>query len=417
MIALPLFYFIFLFIFFWMRERCWNMDLAATTLLIIISANAILIDVNDLYENYGINQDNITLPTLFLFCIQWTLVLLPIHILSRIPLQQHLPIKEKTLYLLFSLVALSSFLMVITKAPEIREALITDLADVRNEHYQDLKNNSRGESNYSMFFAMILTATPFPTLALFFWFYMKAFMRSSFILSIGILAASIVQAVIAIIMAGRGAIIFWFFDFFLLFSYFYRYLPSKTKRGIIIPFLALGGLGAFLLGAITIARFDQVSKGNDPLESLYGYAGQHINNFCTMFVHGSDAPLAFDRIFPLLTKLFTRQDFDLAAHYEHITSNISSNIIVNVFDTFGAEIYLDLGWVGYISFFFLLLIFTLYIRSQWPVLQFHNVFILIIVVAFFTRGLFAWPFVHHYTTLAIILFFFCRYFYKNIFKI
>lgn len=416
MIAIPLIYFICLFAYFWNRQKVWNMDLAATSLLIAISFSAIMIDVNNIYDDYGINEKNITLPTLFLFCLQWTLILIPIHILSKTPLHQHFPIKEKMLYVLFILITVSSILMILTRASDIKEALIMDLAEVRQEHYKELTYGNDSEANYFLLPANILVSTPFPTLALFFWFYMKAFMKCPLFLRAGILTASIIQAILAIIMAGRAAMIYWAFDFFLLYGYFYRYLPKADKRKITMTAGVLGVLAGFMFISITLARFDGSDSHRDPFESLYGYAGQHIDNFCTMIIHGGDSPITFDRLFPLFSKL-TGHPYDMFAHYDAITAHLSSNIVVNVFDTFGGEIFLDLGWFGYIFFFIMVIIATFYIKNNWKVLTFNRIFILVILIAFFTRGLFAWPFTGHYTTMALCLTLSCCYLFKYAFKI
>lgn len=414
MVLIPLIYFIGLFAYILNKHKAWNMDLAATSLLIVISFFAILIDVNDIYGDYGINECSLTLPTVLLFCIQWTFVIFLLKTVCRLPLQKHIRIKDKLLYLFLIFVTISSVIMIATKTSDIKEALIMDMADVRGEHYKELSQGSNEGANYFMLIPQILVCAPFPTAALFFWFYMKAFMDSSRFLQMGILLASVVQAVLSIIMAGRAAMIYWAFDFFMLYSYFYRYLSTATKRIINITALLIGGLSAFLFISITIARFDGGSR--NPFESLYGYAGQHVNNFCTMFVHASDSPFSIDRIFPLTSKLSGHQ-FDLMEHYETITSNIKDNIFVNVFDTFGGEIYLDLGWTGYFLFFLFIFVTTKIIQNRWTEVKFHHVFILIILTAFFTRGLFAWPFVNHYTTIALALTIINCYFFKYRFKI
>ena len=416
MIVIPFIYFLGVFAYIWYRHKSWNMDLAATSLLIIISFFAIVIDVKDLYDDYGINENNTTLPTLMLFCLQWTVVLIPLHLICRIPLNKHFPVKEKMLYVFFIVMTLSSFFMIIAKLPDIIEALVMDMADVRGEHYKDLAAGGDDGTNYFLLLPSILISTPFPTLALFFWFYMKAFMKCPFFLRAGILTASIVQAIIAIIMAGRAAMIYWAFDFFLLYSYFYPYLSKGLKRTITITVSIIGGMTGFLFLSITFARFDGMAVGRDPFDSLYGYAGQHINNFCTMIEKGGDAPATFDRIFPLLSKL-TGHSYDMVDHYDAITSHLSNNIIVNVFDTFGGELYLDLGWFGLFFFLLLLLAGALYVKNYWEKMTFERVFILVIAIAFFTRGLFAWPFTGHYTTMAIALVISCCYLFKYAFKI
>lgn len=389
------------------------MDLAATSLLIAVSFCAIMIDLTDCYGDYGINYYSITLPTILLFCLQWTAVLIPLHLLASLPMCKHHAIKEKTLYVFFLLITASSIIMISARSKEILEALVMDLADVRNNHYKNMAGS--GDSNYFLLLPNIFVTTPFPTIALFFWFYMKAFLKRSIFLSAGILLASIVQAIIAIIMAGRAAMIYWAFDFYLLYSFFYRYLSPATKKTINLTALTLGGLALFLFISITIARFDG-SVGRNPLESLYGYAGQHINNFCTMFVYGGNTDISIDRIFPLTSKLMG-EPFELSEHYEKLVGQVPSGVLVNVFDTFGAEIYLDLGWFGYIFFFMLLGLVTLIIRYNWQEITFNRTFITIIFIAFFTRSIFAWPFTGHYTTMALTLTLFCSYFFKYIFRI
>lgn len=416
MVVIPFIYFICVFVFLWKKQHTWNMDLAATTLLIVISFCAIMIDINNIYGNYGINENYLTLPTLILFCAQWTFVIYLLHVVSQLPLQQHPPGKSKLLYTLLLLLIFSSCIMMLMSASDIKEALLMDMADVRSQHYEDLSGKAVGKANYLMLIPNILTSQPFPTLALFLWFYLKTFTRCNIIIRAGILVASIVQAVIAIIMAGRAAMVYWIFDFFLLYSYFYKYLSKGLKRKITLIASSFIILAGSLFIVITIARFDGTSYNRDPFESLYGYAGQHVNNFCTMFVNGSNTPLLTERIFPLTSKIM-KHPYDMVEHYNRLSSHTSHNILVSVFDTFGGEIFLDLGWFGYIFFFILLFLFTIYIRNRWTEIRFDRVFILVIIIAFFCRGLFAWPFTHHYSTLALMATVICHLLFKYRFVI
>lgn len=404
MLLIPLIFFLLLAVYFYMKHRCLNLDVSATLILIAISFFSILIDINDVYGDYGINEYAVTLPTILLYCIQWTLVLLPLHYLSCIKLQRHQPHKLLFLSIFIIILIASSALMIATSLTDIRDALIMDMVDVYKQNDSLRALGGHGESNYLMLLPHIFVSAPFPTLALFFWFYLKAFTKTPLVIRIGLLLASIVQAVLSIIVAGRAALIYWIFDFFLLFGFFYQYLSRRLKRGITIASFVIGGLiiGQMLL--ITISRFGEDSgRGSkvDPLVSLYAYAGQHVNNFCAVIADGGDAPVQIGRVLPLTNKIVNHQDFDLIQHYENIHASV--NIIVNVFDTFGGELYLDLGWFGYIVFFLFLILFTQIIRYNWRELTFHRVFPVVIFIAFFTRGLFAWPFVGHYTTFALML--------------
>lgn len=415
MVYIPLIYFIGLFAYIYLKQRSWGVDLAATFLLITISFFAIMIDIRDIYGDYGVNEYAMTLPTVLLFCFQWTMVIALLHYVTRLPLNGEISVKKKVIYIFSFVIAASSFFLVFTKLSDIRDALIMDMADVRGQHYKDIATGKESGSNYLMLIPNILTSAPFPTVALFLWFYIKAFTKSPLLLRAGLLMASIVQAILSIVMAGRAAMIYWGFDFFLLYSYFYRVLPSRTKKAIILTASVLGALAGFLFITITVTRFD--GGNTDPFESLYGYAGQHVNNFCTMFTRATDSPFTIDRIFPLTSKILGTQ-YDMVEHYETITSHLKEHsVLVNVFDTFGGEVYLDLGWIGYILFFAFLALCINWVRYNWEEMTLPRTFLLVIVIAFFTRGLFAWPFASHYSTMAIALLLFNCYFFKYTFKV
>ena len=414
MIVIPLVYFTILAAYFYVKERSWGMDIAATTLLIVISIGAIMIEVNDIYDEYGINEYSITFPTVMLYCLQWTLILIPIHHISRLTIVEHSPIKKPMLYAIIIIVALSSIAIIFSKLSDIREALVMDMVDVKQEHYKDLKAGRGEESSVWLLLPNILVSTPFPTLALLLWFYTKSFTKTPFILRFGILIASIVQAITAIITAGRSAIVYWVFDFYLLYSLFYRYLSTGAKRSINIAATAMILLIGTLFMSITISRFDDSSSKHTPLNSIWGYSGQHINNFCAMFIDGGDTDFLPDRIFPFCSRLMGHP-YDMVEHYENLRKD--TDMLVNVFDTFGGEIYLDLGWIGYILFFIFWIIMTLYLKLSWHDLPFYRVFPATILIAFFCRGLFAWPFTGHVTTIALAFVLVISFFFKYTFKI
>ncbi len=401
----PLIYFICVAFYFFKKHGSWNLDVAATMILVVISLCALMIDFNDLYGDYGINLNAITLPTIILFCLQWTFVLIPIHLISSLTLYKHDEYKTWILYTILIVVSLNSFVMVYLSIEDIRDALIMDMADVRNAHYTDMQGSSGGERNMLRLLPTIVTSGAFPTFALFFWFYVKANLKTSFIsifLQIVLMLSSIVQATISITIAGRAALVYWIFDFYLIYSFFYKYLSKKLKRGINISALVVivAIIGLFI--SITVSRFEDESNNAqiNAFDSLYGYAGQHINNFCSIMQYGADSPLQTARIFPLLSK-FMGIKFSLVDHYDNIVKYVQSE--VNVFDTFGAEVYLDFGWFGYILFFILWGLMIFYIYKKWESLDFYKSFYIVIFIAFFSRGVFAWPFTNHYSTFATML--------------
>lgn len=414
MIVLPLLYFLSLGAYLLYKSRRWGLDVAAVSLLVAVSVFAIFIDVLDLYPNYGTNRASYNLFTIILFCAQWTLVLWPVSVISNRKLHPIDPVKLPMVKLLATGVVVSSLLMIYLYKDNIMDAMIMDVADAYAKH--SLGFDDGIETNMLLLLPQILINTPFPTIALFLFFYLAIFSKTNPVLMVGLLLASIVQAVIGIVQAGRSALIYWLFEFYLLFCYFYPYFSAKAKRLLVTVAAVLGSAIMSMLVYVTIARFEEgTGKERDPLESAYAYAGQHINNFSTMIVEGADSPMQLDRIFPLFSKYALGQQFDLNDHYLRTSSTVRAD--VNVFDTFGAEIYLDLGWFGYIAFFILWIILSLVVQSYWKETTLSRTLLVCVLIAFYTHGLFAWPFVGHYTTFAFFLLAVMYYLFNFRFKI
>ena len=122
MLLIPLLYFVGLGIYFYKKQQCWNIDIAAVSLLVFISFFAILIDVNDIYGMYGVNENYITLPSILLYCIQWTIILLPIHYIANLPIEKHPEVKTKLLYILAITISIASVIIISTSMQDIKEA-------------------------------------------------------------------------------------------------------------------------------------------------------------------------------------------------------------------------------------------------------------------------------------------------------
>lgn len=415
MIALPFIYFIFLGVYFYKRNRQWGIDLAATSLLVVISFCAIMIEINNIYDDYGINRKSYNIFTLLLFCIQWTVAILPLHIISRKEFMPLGKVKRVSLYLLCVMMLAFSSILIQNSMEDIKMALIMDAVDVRTEHYNSLNEGVSKGSNYFMLLPQLCTNTPFPTIALVIWFYMYSFIKGKHLIKTCIILASVVQAVLSIIIAGRAAMVYWIFDFYLAYSLFYKYLNKSVKRAITTVAIAIFSIMISAMMVITFSRFDGETAGRDPFDSIYGYAGQHINNFSIMFVEGWNTPLSLDRVFPFISKTFFHKQYDMNDHYLLISSH--AKVVPNVFDTFGAEVFLDLGIVAYVLLLTGLVGIAYLFNKYWDKMYFYRVLLFGIYVAFVSHGIFAWPFTGHYTTMSMLLLLFFSFFFKFRFKI
>ena len=415
MIAIPFFYFLIVAVWFYRRNHKLGIDVAAASLLVMISFFAIVIDVKEIYGDFGINRVSYTLPTLILFCLQWTIMLMPLHYLSRLELKPLPGVKLPMLYILTILMSISAAVMVVASLDDIKDALIMDFADVRDQHNKNLNLGVESGSNYLLLLPTLLVQQPMPTIAIMIWFYMHSFVPGKYILKICILLASIVQAILAIIIAGRAAMVYWMLDFVMIYSLFYQSLSKSVRRWINISGMAFGLLFVSVFLAITVSRFDGMTGDRDPFESVYGYAGQHVNNFCCLMSEGDSCPFYVDRTMPFISKFFLHEQFDLNEHYIKVASHVKA--VVNVFDTYGAELYVDMGVFFYILFHLMVIAGTIYIIERWKDLPFDRLLMVVIMVAFVTHGLFAWPFVHHYTTIVIVFIMMLVYMFRFQFKV
>lgn len=374
------------------------MDVAAVSVILVVLFAAIGIDKFDLYGEYGCNDNHISLNGVVLFCLEWTIVLHSIHIVSSKEIIGFIVSSKKNTYnALFWIMVVCAFVAIIVQLPDIINSLQSDALDVRNQHYEDMSFKSLKERNIFMYLPGIFTSTPFPSLALVWWFFGISFLNQSFLKNSVLIIVSLSQAFLAILMAGRAAMVYWCIDFYLLACLFWPYMHLKQRSRIVTVAISVGVLVVGMMTMITVARFDRGSSS--PMLSVVGYAGQHLNNFCSVIEYGEDAPTQIGRIFPLTSK-FLGNPFKLKQHYENIEEVIP--IMVHNFDTFGAEVFLDFGLIGFLILLLLMMLFNRKLNRMEQI-TFPNLIILSIVVAFFGRGLFAWPFVGHYTTLGLMM--------------
>lgn len=317
--------------------------------------------------------------------------------------------------MLMAIVVVSGIIAVVVKAEDIRDAMIMDMADTYKDHIDTMyKGSSDGEFHLYRLFTDIFTATPFSTLCIFVCFYMISFRKGPVLLRILLLLASLIQSVIGISEAGRAAVIFWIFDLYMVYSFFYHYISRRTRIWINSAAAILIGIVGFVFVVITISRFEDGQR--DPLESLWAYAGQHPNNFSTLMVNGGNTEFTYDRELPYLYRVLNHKSFDLFDHYAGLGSSIG--LLVNVFDTFGCELYLDMGWFAYALMLLLLLFLCFYLREKWrDDIPFYRILLIVILIAFFVRGLFSWPFTGHTTSQALFLLLLFTYYLKYDFKV
>jgi len=399
MVYIPFVYFILLLLFYWRKNKAWTVDVAAVSILVLVSFFAILIDVWDLYGESGVNEKSISAVGVVLFCVEWTVVLFPFHILARLPIRliDEDKIKLFRFFVIFFMVF--GVILIFVNLQDLKQAMVLDAVDVKTEHYEDLGSGYKDSGqNLLLYVANLLLVIPFSTLALVWWFYSISFMKNPLWLNWGLLFLSIVPIIMATLIAGRASITYWVVEFYFCSCFFWRYIANKQRFRIITISSGVAGLIVVFFVTITLSRFDD-GIANGPLYSFTGYAGQSINNLSSFLEYGENSPFQIGRIFPLTNKILG-QSFNLGDFYDNITHYIG--IQVNRFSTFGGELFLDLGWLGLLVFLALWCVLINHSIKKQSEISFPGLIWISILFAFFTRGLFAWPFIGYYSTAGLL---------------
>ncbi len=398
MVYIPLIFFTCLLLYFWKKSGSWTVDVAATSILVLISVCAIVIDAKNLYGEYGINEYSYNPLGLFLYCFQWTVVLFAFYYIAKCTIAPF-PENKFFLYKIFTLVALGCLLLLLYyQHTDIAEALTSDISEVRSNHYENLENGTQAEGrNILMYLPIVFSTPPMTSVFLLLWFYCFTFVHHGKIWQGIFLLTALLPILLSTMVAGRGSIIYFGIECYLCLCLFWKYLSPKQHRWILIVITILGTIIGTWFMFITLTRFN--TSGRNPIDSLYGYAGQHINNFCSFIQYGSNSPFQIGRIFPLTNKLLGN-GFTITQHYTPIEHAIG--IPVHVFSSFGGELFLDLGISAFLIFLVGWIILVNRNLKKMQSISFAMIFIVGILIAFFSKGLFAWPFIGHYCTGAFI---------------
>ena len=395
MVYIPLIYFIILALHYYHKQRRWSAEIAAISVLILICLAAVIIDVKNLYGSFGCNENNLNLLGIIVFCLEWTILFQAFHILANKPIVMPNDIgqKKKDIFIVFMFVCV--LIKILFHRDAIIQAMMEDPLSVKEAHYEDLEDGTIPSGrNFFMYLPSLFTATPYSTIALVWLFYGYTTRTYSTKHNLMLLFISFAPIAISIIIAGRAAIVYWTVEFYILMCLFWKDLSPKLHKLIIRTSMVFGSLIASVFFIITVSRFEDKS----PFDSVVTYMGQPLNNFCTFLSYGQNAPLQIGRIFPLTYK-FQGHHFMLVQHYQQI--NFACDIKANVFSTFGGVVYIDLG-IGALVFLLLIMMYIVHFPLQrMQDINLPNTIWIAIILAFFSHGLFGWPFIGHYTTGAL----------------
>ena len=360
---------------------------------------SIILDARNLYGEWGCNDYALSLSGVVLYCALWTLILYPLTLLDK---------KNVTILIsrdrLFSVLCI--FLIICTiiyiLATGAFSNIIEKLSMARHEAYSDSMDMSeiRKSKGQFLLWVPLVVSQSWPLLLLC-WFVSFCVCIQSWWIRIGLLLSSLFMMISSYAGGGRAQLIWWIITFFI---YFFLFLPNMSKQQKIIGFgmsiIAGVGIIAGIL-SITLSRFDSFAQ-DYAINSIIGYAGQSLNNFCAVLPYTDLFHIYLDRTFPLTNLLVNHQIYNLHDYYDFLSSYYP--IQVNVFFTVFGCLLMDIGWLGLVVYLFLYcFIFFKFVYQNDMCFDLPQMCIMVILLCFPVRGIFGFPFSGHMNSLYIIL--------------
>lgn len=359
---------------------------------------SILLDARNLYGEWGCNDYALSLSGVCIFCALWTIVLYPITKLDN--KEWKVQVTKQRLFSIMCIVLIictGIYIMAIGATN-----IVERLSMARHEAYAESTDSSTIYQSKGQFLLWIplVVSRSWPLLLLCWFLSFCVAPRRNWI-RIGLLISSVFMMISAYANGGRAQLVWWIITFFI---YFFLFLPNMSKQqkitGIVLSIIA--GIGIILgILSITLSRFDS-SAQDYALNSIIGYAGQSLNNFCAVIPYTDLFHIYLDRTFPLTNLLINHQIYNLHDYYDFLSSYYP--IQVNVFFTIFGCLLMDIGWLGLIIYLTVyILVFKYVFLNTDSHIDMSKLCILAIMICFPVRGIFGFPFSGHLNSLYIIL--------------
>lgn len=387
---------------------------AMSLLCVDISAFfSIILDVRNLYGDFGCNPYALSIGGVLLYCTLWTIVLYPIMRLDKKDIRMEV-VKSEFLRFL-SIVAIICVIIHIIGTGAI-STLQERLFVSRGEAYDiSMDNNKPIYQSQRRFWLWIpqIFASASP-LCLLLWFISMTILPQPLWIRMGLFLSSLLVVLQAYAGGGRAQLIWFVETFAIYFCYFSNAMPRKRKAYVLTAGIAFSVVLLIGLLAITLSRFDSTAT-DYALNSIIGYAGQNLNNFCACLPYVDMGHIYGERMLPLITFLRTGQPYDMLEYYSFLGQQYP--IPVNVFFTMFGGALMDMGVIGLCIYLCLYLIITNHMASpRNQVLSSPQILMFALVVCVPVRGLYGYPFTTINGTLYLFLVFFSYILFRFTFK-
>ena len=359
---------------------------------------SILIDIRDVYGQFGCNEYSLSWVGVLLYCALWTIILIPLLKLDQVGIEIQPVEGKQTLFkfiCIFLIICMFIHMAVAGSISSIKEQLVMDLSDAYSEKLSKDTYSGGAGAIWQWIPNIVSLFTPLYLLC---WFISITICKQSKLINSLLLLSSALGMIVGFVGGGRAALLWWILTFLVYLFLFKRNLSPVQLKRIRLTFIVFAGCAFLGIVLITVARFeDGISYA---LDSFIGYAGQQVNNFCAFLPHADFFHLYPDRIFPLYQYVVKHQSYDMIEFYSYLSSLYP--IKMNVFFTVFGGLLVDTGFLGLFTFLILYLLATRYLHySIHNELTIPYLFVLSLIFCIPIRGLFGWPFTNYHNTLYI----------------
>lgn len=373
---------------------------------------SIILDARNLYGEFGCNPFALTIGGVLLYCLLWSLVLFPILKLDKKDIQMEITKPELLRILcIIAIVCVAIYIIGTGAINLIQEKLLVS----RAEAYENSMDNTQiyqGKRRFWLWIPMVFAnASP---MCLLLWFISISIFPQPLWIRLGLLLSSLFLSIQAFAGGGRAHLIWFLETFAVCFCYFSNVMPRKRKVYVLTAGIAFSVVLLIGLLATTLSRFDSTAA-DYAFNSIIGYAGQNVNNFCVCLPYIDIGHVYGERVLPLLTFLRTGQPYDMSEYYSFLAQFYPFQI--NVFFTMFGGLLMDMGVIGLCIYLCFYLVITNYMASpRNQVLSTPQILMFALVVCVPIRGLYGYPFTTTNGTLYLFLIFFSYILFRYTFK-
>ena len=296
------------------------------------------------FEEYDLNN---LWPTI-VYCLLLTAVIIPIYEFKDDQIQKVVLSESKEgMYVCITWILIAFTLISIAMSIGSFSGLVEkSLGSVRSEFYGEIANISYTRASKSIFYYIVNMGTILSPILQLFFFYGTIYMPKQKALNVSSLVASLSNVLFSLLQASRTEAVFWLLTFIVYYVIFRSQMNFRMRYVFQRAMLIFGGAALVYIILVTVSRFGGENSANNWSTgySIVVYMGLPYPEFCTLFNKMTFHGLTFDRVFPIITKYFLGNDFNI---YEYRTSMSNSiGMPIGTFYTFLGDAMVDFGKLG-----------------------------------------------------------------------